>query len=113
MSIPDQYSDYDYDFLNPRSRVLDLGGGIIPISNPIEDVPTPIDTFNPLDLNLNDNLTNIKDSITGIGTDIFTQGFNKEIFTTKNRLFYIAMVLIIIFVVFIVIRFILGLFRRN
>lgn len=57
---------------------------------------------NLLDLTLKQHLTNFKDTFFGIWHDLQTQPLTTKIFTKNNRLFYIGVLLVLIFIIYLV-----------
>ena len=54
-------------------------------------------------LTLSQLLINMKNTIMGIPLDLITEGFNTQVFTRDNRLFYLGLFLILIFIIYLII----------
>lgn len=67
------------------------------------DIEKHSNDTNPLHQNLGQILTNTKDTIFDVGTEISHQGIHQEIFTKDNRLFYLGLFLVILFIVYLLI----------
>ena len=74
-----------------------------PPSAPLSPVPSGPPQNTPLtQLSIGQLLINMKNTIFGIPEDIFSQGFSKQVFTKDNRLFYLGIFLILIFILYLI-----------
>lgn len=97
--LPDQFTKYQ----NIRFTMP------LPTLEPYNEVSVnkidtkPVNDTNPLHQNIGQILTNTKNTLFDVGTEISHQGFHQNIFTKDNRLFYLGLFLIIIFVIYLLI----------
>ncbi|XWV24919.1 putative ORFan [Tupanvirus deep ocean] len=100
-NIPDQYAPYqnnEFGFNELINNSSDNTTETIQPTAPLDVFTTPQPSITQL--TVGQYLINMKNAIFGIGTDLASQGFHIDIFTKDNRLFYLGLFLIIIFIVY-------------
>ncbi|XWV26165.1 hypothetical protein QJ857_gp0913 [Tupanvirus soda lake] len=98
----DQYAPYQKNDINlNNNNTSDTNNSLTYTNSPV----APRSIYSPpqpqlTQLTIGQYLINMKNAIFGIGTDLVSQGFQIDIFTKDNRLFYIGLFFIIIFIVY-------------
>ena len=123
-NVPDQFVEYENKSYNPIDFFTNSGEfnmNLINKSYRLEQLKRMefyrklerdrLDTLHklnpkieyPLNLSIGQNLINLQNTFFGIYSDLITEPININIITKNNRMFYLGMFLIIIFIVYAII----------